>query len=352
MTTFDLSTHPHRRLNILTGEWILVSPHRTERPWRGKVEQQGDDHRESYDPSCYLCPGNERANGEKNPAYASTFVFTNDFSALIPNVPEGKQSLQDLLVAKSEPGICRVVCFSPRHDLTLAEMELADIRTVVDVWAREYDELGARPEINHIQIFENKGELMGCSNPHPHGQIWAQRSIPTDPAKEIARMEEHQRIHGSCLLCEYLALEMKEEERIVLQNDDLGVIVPFWAVWPFETIILPRRHVASIGQFTDPERDSFAEVIKRLTTRYDNLFKTSFPYSAGLHQSPTDGRTHLEYHTHMHFYPPLLRSASVKKFMVGYEMLANPQRDITPESSSERLRQLPDIHYSSTVNPP
>jgi UDPglucose--hexose-1-phosphate uridylyltransferase len=348
MEGFDLGAYPHRRLNILTGEWVLVSPHRAERPWLGKVEQLGDDQRKSYDPDCYLCPGNQRANGERNPEYASTFVFTNDFSALIPTVPEGEHTLRDLLVAESEPGICRVVCFSPKHDLSLAGMELGDIRSVIDVWAREYDELGARPDINHIQVFENKGELMGCSNPHPHGQIWAQRSIPTEPAKEIARMEEHLRTHRSCLLCDYLALEMKAEERIVFTNDYLAVVVPFWAIWPFETIVLPRRHVSHIGELTDVERNSFAEVIKRLTTRYDNLFKTSFPYSAGLHQSPTDGSAHAEYHTHMHFYPPLLRSASVKKFMVGYEMLANPQRDITPESSAKQLRQLRDVHYGNT----
>jgi UDPglucose--hexose-1-phosphate uridylyltransferase len=352
MESFSLSAHPHRRLNILTGEWVLVSPHRAERPWQGKVEHLGEDQRKSYDPDCYLCPGNRRANDEKNPEYKSTFVFTNDFSALIPTIPDGESSLQGLLVAESEPGICRVVCFSPRHDLSLAEMELGDIRIVIDVWAREYDELGARPDINHIQVFENKGELMGCSNPHPHGQIWAQRSIPTEPAKEIARMEEHLRTHGSCLLCDYLALEMEEKERIVYASDAFVVMVPFWAVWPFETIIMPRRHVSCISELTDAERDAFAEAIKRLTTRYDNLFRTSFPYSSGLHQSPTDGRAHPEYHMHMHFYPPLLRSASVKKFMVGYEMLANPQRDITPESSAQRLRQLPDIHYGSTLDPP
>jgi len=348
MEGFDLNTHPHRRLNILTGEWILVSPHRAERPWLGKIEQSTDDQRKSYDPSCYLCPGNERANGERNPEYESTFVFTNDFSALFPAVPEGKYVLQDLLMAQSEPGICRVVCFSPRHDLSLAEMEVGNIRNVIDIWAREYEELGARPEINHVQVFENKGELMGCSNPHPHGQIWAQHSIPTEPAKEIARMEQQLRTHQSCLLCDYLAIEIKQNERIVIVTDHFVVIVPFWAVWPFETLVLPRRHVSCIGELTDVERDSFAEVIKRITTRYDNLFRTSFPYSTGIHQAPTDGCTHAEYHTHMHFYPPLLRSATVKKFMVGYEMLASPQRDVTPESSAERLRLLPDVHYSST----
>jgi UDPglucose--hexose-1-phosphate uridylyltransferase len=345
MAGLDLSVHPHRRLNILTGEWILVSPHRVERPWQGKVENLADERRKSYDPSCYLCPGNERANGETNPEYKSTFVFTNDFSAMVPTVPEGEYAHQNLLVAKSECGICRVVSFSPRHDLSLAELERQDIRNVIDVWAKEYEELGARPEINHVQVFENKGELMGCSNPHPHGQIWAQRSIPTEPAKEIDRMEEHLRLHHSCLLCNYVDLESKEGDRIVFTNNHFVVIVPFWAVWPFETIVVPKRHVSCIGELTENGRDSFADAIKRLATRYDNLFETSFPYSAGLHQSPTDGHDHSGYHAHMHWYPPLLRSATIKKFMVGYEMLANPQRDITPESSAEQLRVLSEVHY-------
>jgi UDPglucose--hexose-1-phosphate uridylyltransferase len=345
MTRFDLSTHPHRRLNVLTGEWVLVSPHRTKRPWQGRIENSGSDLRESYDPSCYLCPGNKRASGEVNPAYKSTYVFVNDFSALLPATPDGEHNHRSLLVAQSEPGICRVVCFSPRHDLSFAEMGADDIQNVVELWAKEFEELGAIPEINHIQIFENKGELMGCSNPHPHGQIWAQHSIPTEPAKEIFRMEDHLRTHGSCLLCDYLSLELKEQERIVFGNDDFVVMVPFWAVWPFETIIIPKRHVPCIGELAESERRSFADAIKRMTTRYDNIFQIQFPYSAGLHQSPTDGREHAEYHAHTHFYPPLLRSASIKKFMVGYEMLANPQRDITPEASAERLRNFSDLHY-------
>lgn len=316
MAGFDLSTDPHRRLNILTGEWVLVSPHRTKRPWQGRVENSGDARRASYEPSCYLCPGNKRANGETNPDYQGAFVFTNDFSALIPGVLHDEQMRRGLLLAKSEPGICRVVCFSPRHDLSLAEMELGEIENVVKVWAREYEELGAMPGTNHVQIFENKGELMGCSNPHPHGQIWAQHSIPTEPAKEIVRMEEHLRDHHSCLLCDYLEIEWKEQERLVFRNDDFMAIVPFWAVWPFETIIMPTRHVPSIGELTRREKKSLADALKRMTVRYDNLFQTPFPYSAGIHQSPTDGRDHSAFHFHMHFYPPLLRSASIKKFMV------------------------------------
>jgi len=285
-----------------------------------------------------------------NPVYENTFVFTNDFSALLPNTLAGEFAQNRLLVAKPESGICRVVCFSPRHNLSLAEMAVADIKNVVALWAREYEELGAMPEINHVQIFENKGELMGCSNPHPHGQIWAQHAIPTEPAKEILRMEEHMRKHGSCLLCDYLALELQAQERLVFQNENFAAIVPFWAVWPFETLVIPKRHVASLSTLTESEKEGFAECIKRLTARYDNLFQMSFPYSAGLHQSPTDGREHSAYHFHMHFYPPLLRSARIKKFMVGYEMLANPQRDITPEASAEQLRNLPDEHYRKRQN--
>jgi len=345
LSGLDLRAHPHRRLNILTGEWILVSPHRMKRPWLGKIESSAAERRQPYDPSCYLCPGNKRASGDTNPNYKSTFVFTNDFSALIPDVSEREHLRRGLLVAESESGVCRVVCFSPRHDLSLAEMELDDLKNVIEAWIREYSELGADPEINHVQIFENKGELMGCSNPHPHGQIWAQRSIPTEPAKEIFRMEEYRHGHGSCLLCDYVSLEIKEEERIVFQNIDFVVMTPYWAVWPFETIVIPKRHVSRTTELTESEKTSFADAIKRLTTRYDNLFQMSFPYSAGIHQSPPDGHDHSEFHLHIHFYPPLLRSATIKKFMVGYEMLANPQRDITSESSAERLRVLSENHY-------
>jgi UDPglucose--hexose-1-phosphate uridylyltransferase len=345
MAGIDLTTDPHRRLNALTGEWILVSPDRAERPWQGRVEGLLEEERKPYDPSCYLCPGNKRANGEVNPNYSSTFVFTNDFSALIPTISEGQHAQQDLLIAESESGICHVVCFSSRHDLSLAEMEPADIRKVVDIWTQEYEELGARSDINHVQIFENKGELMGCSNPHPHGQIWAERSIPNEPAKEIARMSEYRHSHHSCLLCDYISVELREEERIVFANGHFVVIVPFWAVWPFETLLIPRRHVSSISELSEDEKDSFADAIKRISTRYDNLFETSFPYSSGLHLSPTDGQDHSDYHTHMHWYPPLLRSANIKKFMVGYEMLASPQRDLTPEASAQRLRGLSEIHY-------
>ncbi len=345
MAGINLKSSPHRRLNILTGEWVLVAPQRTKRPWQGRIEKSESPESRSYDPECYLCPGNKRANGDKNPDYKNTYVFTNDYSALVPGVSPGVYNEKELLVARSESGICKVVCFSPRHDLSLPEMELVDIKTVVNVWANESEELGKNPEINYVQIFENKGELMGCSNPHPHGQIWAQSSIPTEPAKEIIQMEKHLRNTHSCLLCDYLALEIKQSERIIFENEDFVVVVPFWGVWPFETIVIPRRHVTSIGRFTDKERTSFAGVLKRITTRYDNLFHTSFPYSSGLHQAPTDGAEHEEYHVHMHFYPPLLRSATIKKYMVGYELLAAPQRDITAESSAIQLRECSEVHY-------
>ena len=341
----DLSLHPHRRFNALSGEWVFVSPQRTQRPWQGKVEESSPPGRPGYDPACYLCPGNTRAGDVRNPAYASTFVFDNDFGALLPSTPQKKIRRGNLILAEGEPGICRVVCFSPRHNRTLAEMDTAEIRTVVDVLAEEYQILGSKPFVNYVQIFENKGELMGCSNPHPHCQIWAQRTVPVEPAKEMRQMLAYRRARGRCLLCDYVALELRLRERIVCEIEEFVVIVPFWAVWPFETLVVSRRHYGNMTAMRDKERDYLADVVRRIAVRYDNLFKVSFPYSSGFHQSPTDGAKHPESHLHMHFYPPLLRSATVRKFMVGYEMLANPQRDITAESAADRLRELSEVHY-------
>jgi len=344
---FDFESHPHRRLNILTGEWILVSPHRTKRPWNGKVEKVQESIRPTYDENCYLCPTNTRAGGNKNPDYKGTFVFQNDFAALIPDAPKGNfEKGNGLLKAESESGICRVINFSPDHSLTLAQMKKTDILGVINTWIDQYTELGAKEDINHVQIFENKGDIMGNSNPHPHGQIWAQRHVPVEPEKKTFQQKKYFEEKGTGLLEDYIKVELEEKERIIFENDHFLVIVPFWAVWPYETMILPKRTMKDISMMTEEEKVSFAEAIKQITVRYDNMFESSFPYSSGIHQAPTDGEDHPEWHWHMSFYPPLLRSATVKKFMVGYEMFGNPQRDITAEYSANRLRNLSDIHYN------
>ena len=345
MTEFQLKDHPHRRFNPLTREWVLVSPQRTQRPWQGKQEVHSAGARSPYDPACYLCPGNARAGGLRNPDYTGTFVFDNDFAALCPDTPAGEIDTEEILVAQAEKGICRVVCFSPRHDLDVPVMELAHIRRVVDVWIEQYRALGAVPWVRHVQIFENRGEMMGASNPHPHCQIWSNSTIPPVARREQSAFSAYRKQRGACLLCRYLALEQESGERLVLENEDFVALVPFWAFWPFETMVVSRHHRSSLDQLNDSERNSLAAMMKQLTIRYDNLFNAPFPYSMGFHQRPTDGRRHAEWHLHAHYYPPLLRSATVRKFMVGYELLASPQRDITAESAAGRLRDLPDRHY-------
>jgi UDPglucose--hexose-1-phosphate uridylyltransferase len=345
MDTFQLADHPHKRLNILTGEWVLVSPHRTKRPWQGKVEILSTDVQPSYDPACYLCPGNKRMGDTINPDYKAPYAFTNDFGSLLADTPAGDYVDDDLLRAESVKGICRVICFSPDHACTLPQMQQADIVKLIDLWQQEYRSLSANEWMKYIQIFENKGAIMGCSNPHPHGQIWALSDVPAELIKETINQKKYFDTNKVSLLENYAKLEIAKQERVVCINDHFVALVPFWAVWPFETMIISRRQVQNILQFTEEEKTALAAILKDLTIRYDNLFETSFPYSAGMHQAPVNDGEHNEWHWHMHFYPPLLRSATVKKFMVGYEMLASPQRDITPEWAADRLKQLPGVHY-------
>ena len=335
----NLQDYSHKRFNILTGEWVLVSPHRAKRPWQGQNEDVSNEKRPAHDPSCYLCAGNTRINGEENPKYEDVFVFTNDFAALQTTSPKFAVN-EGLFRAESEQGICKVICFSPDHSKSLADMEVKDIDKVVKTWQKEYTELGSNDMINYVQIFENKGAVMGCSNPHPHGQIWSQSTLPN----EVDKKDQHQKAYfsknNSSLLGDYLKQELEANERIIYQNDHFVVLTPFWAVWPFETMIVPKTQKRNITELTNEESLAFADAISKITVAYDKLFECSFPYSSGIHQSPTNGEANNHWHWHMSFYPPLLRSATVKKFMVGYEMFGSPQRDITAEQAANRLKDL------------
>ncbi len=349
---------PHLRLNALTREWVLVSPHRARRPWQGQVEKAPPENLPPYDPTCYLCPGNTRAEGVKNPLYASTYVFDNDFPALLPADGNNEDPVSedhrpfasdipqnDLFTARPEWGLCRVVCFSPRHDLTLATMQAGEVEAVVRAWIEQTLDLGQKDFINYVQVFENRTAMMGASSPHPHSQIWATSDIPNEPEKELKTQTEYLGQHHTCLLCDYLKIETENGERVVTANEHFTALVPFWAVWPFEMLLVSNRHYASLPDLNAAEISGLADILMKITARYDNLFEVTFPYSMGFHQAPSDEEQHPEWHFHAHYYPPLLRSATVRKFMVGFELLGEPQRDLTPETAAERLRSLSEKHY-------
>jgi UDPglucose--hexose-1-phosphate uridylyltransferase len=334
----------HRRKNILTGEWVLVSPHRTKRPWQGMQEQGKELKTLEYDSNCYLCPGNTRANNEINPDYKNTYSFINDFSAILDVKIENFKD--NLLEAHTESGICKVLCYSPNHSLTMSQMDESEIVSIIKLWQKEYKDLGSIENINNIQIFENKGESMGCSNPHPHGQIWAQKSIPTEILKKQNNFKKFYENNNQSMLLAYIKKELELKERIIYENESFVALVPFWAVWPYESMVITKNHRKSILELNEKEVTDYANILKILTTKYDNLFQTSFPYSTGIHQAPTNNEQNNEWHVHMSFYPPLLRSANIKKFMVGYEMFGEPQRDITPEQAAESLRNCSKTHFS------
>ena len=333
---------PHRRWNALLGEWVIVSPNRTQRPWQGQTEDKAAPAALQFDPACYLCPGNLRAGGVQTPVYTETFVFENDFAALKVDVPSDELDIGNagLLRATTEKGICRVLCFTPRHDLTLATMGQPAIRTVVEAWIAQETELAARPEIGYVQIFENRGAMMGASNPHPHGQIWATEHLPDEPARELDTQLMFHAETGKALLSEYLRLELEQGDRIIAQNETWVALVPFWAVWPYEVMLLPRQFASTLRALSAEARDGLADILGRVTAGYNRVFETPFPYSMGFHGAPCDEAEHPEWLVHAHFYPPLLRSATVRKFMVGFELLGSPQRDITPESAAMTLRGL------------
>ncbi len=337
---------PHRRLNLLTGQWVLVSPQRARRPWLGQVEKAPPENLPAYDPACYLCPGNARTSGKVNPDYTATYVFPNDFQALLPPDAAAAEPPQGgLFTVEPEVGECRVICFHPRHDLSLPLLTQAEIEEVVRTWTEQTVDLGQKDWVGYVQVFENKGAMMGASNPHPHSQVWATGRIPNEPAVELVQQEKYLHEHGSCLLCDYLEAERVDGSRIVASNEHFTALVPFWAVWPFEVMLIAHRHVGSLPELTPAEASGLADIVKQVTTRYDNLFEVSFPYSMGFHQTPTGGGSYPGWHLHAHYYPPLLRSAAVRKFMVGFELLGMPQRDITAEQAAARLRELSGVHY-------
>ncbi len=340
---------PHRRYNPLRRQWVLVSPQRTQRPWQGEVGKTSAFGGPHYDPACYLCPGNARAGGAHTPVYEHVYVFDNDYAAILPTSPPMPEGRSPLLRAEEEHGRCRVLCFHPDHSLTLARMEPADVARVIEAWVGQVTELSADPTIRYVQIFENRGAMMGASNPHPHCQIWATGHVPDEPAAEAAAQSEYFDRHGSLMLVDYVVLEARERTRVVCENDAFLCVVPWWAVWPFETLVLPRERVSTLQAFSAKQRAGLADILQQITIRYDNLFETSFPYTMGFHGAPCDGAEHAGFQWHAHFYPPLLRSATVKKFMVGFEMLGMPQRDITAEGAADRLRAVSAVHFTKAM---